>query len=93
MVECRLSEVGPHQFAVYKLHPVERTSGERDVGEVALPEDDIGYLRRFECRINKGDVAESALFDTSIGSINARFHAFGERKPVCGFFFPEEFFQ
>lgn len=93
MIECRLSEIGSHQFAVDELYPVEGTSGERDVGEIALPENNIGYLGRFESGINKSDVTESTLFDTPVGSVDSRFHTFGEGKPVCGFFFFEEFFQ
>ena len=71
MIECRLSEIGSHQFAVDELYPVEGTSGERDVGEIALPENNIGYLGRFESGINKSDVTESTLFDTPVGSVDS----------------------
>lgn len=75
----------PINFAVDELYPVEGTSGERDVGEIALPENNIGYLGRFESGINKSDVTESTLFDTPVGSVDSRFHTFGEGKPGMRF--------
>lgn len=93
VVEGALSEVRPHQFAVNKFHPVKGAFGKRDVREIALAEYHVGDLCRFEGSVYKGDVAETALFDGAVRSINARFHVFGESKLIDRLFFLRQLFQ